>query len=103
MPQNSDEVNISLVAVLKAIDAFSPEPTFLVADFFAFTELLKKYLALFLCTTSKSVAPMTRANIATTKACMTKDGINAEISENGLMDIILYFSFFLVILWDAFP
>jgi hypothetical protein len=33
---------------------------------------------------------------------MTKDGINAEISENGLMDIILYFSF-LVILWDAFP
>jgi hypothetical protein len=34
---------------------------------------------------------------------MTKDGINAEISENGLMDIILYFSFFLVILWDAFP
>jgi hypothetical protein len=46
--QNSDEVKTSLVAVLKAIDAFSLEPTFRVADFLALTELLKKYLALFL-------------------------------------------------------
>jgi hypothetical protein len=46
--QNSEEVSTSLVAVLKAKEAFSPEPTVLVADFLAFTELLKKYFALFL-------------------------------------------------------
>jgi hypothetical protein len=64
--QNSEEVKTSLVAVLKAIETFSPELTSLVADFFALTELLKKYLALFLCTTSKRVAPITRRNITTT-------------------------------------
>jgi hypothetical protein len=79
-----------LVAVLKAKDAFSPDPTFLVADFLALTELLKKYLALFLCMTSKMVAPITKRNIATTYVCITKDGMKVPISENGFIEIIIF-------------
>jgi len=44
--QNSAEVRTSSATVFKAIEAFSPVLTGLVANFFAFSEFLKKNLAL---------------------------------------------------------
>ena len=93
MLQNSEEVKTSLVAVLKAIEAFSPELTSLVADFFAFTELLKKYFSTFLMYNIKKSCTNHKKKHTTTYVCITSDGMKADISENGFIEIMLYFSF----------
>ncbi len=63
---NSLEVNTSFVKVLTARPSFSPPPTSRLAIFFSDCPFSKKYLALFLWTTSSKVPPMTRNTMRTT-------------------------------------
>jgi hypothetical protein len=58
MLQNSPEAMTSTTAVWTAMATISPPPTCCFALFVEFRQLLKKYVALFLCMMSKSVPPM---------------------------------------------
>src|ERR1700680_4358818 len=85
MLQNSPEVTTSTTAVWTAMDTISPPPICCFAFFLEFRQLLTKYLALFLCTMSKSVPPATKRAMTTTYVCMTVGGTDAESSANGLL------------------
>jgi hypothetical protein len=67
------------------MDTISPPPTCFFALLLEFRQLLKKYLALFLCMTSKSVPPATKRAMTTTYVCMTVGGTDAESSAKGLL------------------
>src|SRR5258708_18593827 len=85
MLQNSPEVMTSTTAVRTAIDAISPPPICSFALFLEFRQLLKKYVALFLCMMSKSVPLATKRAITTMYVCMTLGSTDAESSANGLL------------------
>src|SRR5579863_6152510 len=85
MLQNSPEAMTSTAAVCIATDTILTLPTCRLALFLAFRQLSKKYLALLLWTTSKSVPLTTSKTMTTTYACMMMGGIDAESSENGLL------------------
>ena len=83
--QNSPDISPSTTTVRIARDTASPPPTCRAPLFFALRQLLKKYLALFLCKMSKSVPPATRIIMITTYTCMTVGGMSAESSAKGLL------------------
>src|SRR5215831_11003775 len=85
MLQNSPEAMTSTTAVWTAMASISPPPTCCFALFVELRQLLKKYVALFLCMMSKSVPAATKKAITTTYACMTLGGTDAESSANGLL------------------
>src|SRR5262245_17989101 len=85
MLQNSPEAMTSTTAVWTAMASISPPPTCCFALSVELRQLLKKYVALFLCMMSKSVPATTKKAITTTYACMTLGGTEAESSANGLL------------------
>src|SRR5207253_628976 len=82
--QNSPEASTSTRPVLTATAIISP-PSTAFALLFDFRQLLKKYLALPLCTMSNSVPAATRTTMRITKPCMPAGDMDAESAANGLV------------------
>src|SRR3954451_7543387 len=75
----------STTAVCTARPAMCAPPTCRFALLLELRQFSKKYLALFLWMTSRSVPPRTRRAIMTTYVFMAPGGTDAESSPNGLL------------------
>ena len=82
---NSAVVAISCATVFERTEVRWVADSLIVADFFAFLALLKKYFTFFLWIISIKVPIATKETINKTNPCIANGDINSDNPENGLL------------------